>query len=110
MKIKNLIASFQTVNSDEMLEALQNFFKGINSIKWHEAMDLVALYSTVDMLKANGLDRESVLVVKKAIRAKMMQLSNCSPALVSDAVEALESLMKEDEDFIKDTITPHEVV
>lgn len=99
MEIKQFLQSLNTPDPDKMIAALQQFFKDINNIKHDNAYDLVSLYSTISVLSANGLNKESVKAVKMAIQAKMIGLVKNMPSNTKDAAASLKSLIDSDRDL-----------
>lgn len=99
MEVINFLEATKSVDPDVFIQKLQQFFNEIQSVGMDDAGKLVALYSTVDVLLANGMNKESVKVIKKACAAKMSSLFSSYPATVKEAAKNLKIIINTDESF-----------
>ncbi len=97
MEITKFLEAKNSSDPNEFIKKLQDFFNQIQNVAMSEAYTLVGLYSTADVLLANGMNKESVKAVKKACISKMVALYDAYPASVKQSAIAIKCLAAGDD-------------
>lgn len=93
MEISTMVQEFnsaaQEQDASKMMSALQAFFTEIHSAGIDDGAKLLGVYSMAEQLSVTGMNTE---ILKKAVSAKVLALSQKYPSSMKETVFALQYL------------------